>query len=465
MYSREETKSLTDKVLSTARDAKADGAEVTFDGGERSGTRWANSTITTNLIQFDQNLSITVRLGQKTGNATTREFDDDSLKAAVEEAKGAAEKARDNPNLPPLVKGPQDYIQVDAARPEMVDFGPGDRAKWVKQSVDICEKKGVLGAGYIPKAYQTSCQANSEGLFAYYQYAETGFILTCRMPGGSGSGWSGITGAKELSQIDVAQLTEVASNKALKSQKPRAIEPGRYTTIIEPRPAARFLSTMLGAFNAGQGGGGFGGGGGGFNFGGIGRPFVAADGTPKIGQKLFSDTFTLKSDIGNPILRQTPIMNDGSAAKPVTWIEKGVLKNVYYDPNTARRQKVPPSPANPNMSLVMDGTNQSIEDMIKSTRRGLLVTFFWYLRPVDTLTLLNTGMTRDGLFLIVNGEIAGPVQNFRWNMSPLVAFANLSAVGKAVPIHTGEAYDGPGTALMPAVRVEDFYMTSVSPAV
>jgi predicted Zn-dependent protease len=466
MYSRDEIKSLTDKVLTIARDAKAEGAEVTFDGGERSGTRWANSTITTNLIQFDQNLSITLRLGQKTGNATTREFDDDSLKAAVDEAKAAAEKARDNPNLPPLVKGPQEYIHVDAARQEMVDFGPGDRAKWVKQSVDICEKKGVLGAGYIPKAYQTSCQTNSEGLFAYYQYAETGFILTCRMPSGSGSGWSGITGAKELSQIDVAQLTEIASNKALKSQKPRAIEPGRYTTIIEPRPAARFLSTMLGAFNAGQGGGGFGGGGGGgFNFGGVGRPFVAADGTPKIGQKLFSDSFTLKSDIGNPILRQTPIMNDGSAAKPVTWIEKGVLKNVYYDPNTARRQKVPPSPANPNMSLVMEGTNQSIEDMIKSTRRGLLVTFFWYLRPVDTLTLLNTGMTRDGLFLIVNGEIAGPVQNFRWNMSPLVAFANLSAVGKAVPIHTGEAYDGPGTALMPAIRVEDFYMTSVSPAV
>ena len=95
---------------------------------------------------------------------------------------------------------------------------------------------------------------------------------------------------------------------------------------------------MMGAFNAGGGGGGFGGGGGGggFNFGGIGRPFVNADGTPKIGQKLFSDSFTLKSDIGNPILRQTPIMNDGSAAKPVTWIEKGVLKNVYYDAGHAR---------------------------------------------------------------------------------------------------------------------------------
>src|SRR5712671_4874367 len=126
---------------------------------------------------------------------------------------------------------------------------------------------------------------------------------------------------------------------------------------------ARLLSTMMGAFNAGGGGGGFGGGGGGFNFGGIGRPFVNADGTPKTGQKLFSESFTLKSDVGNPILRQTPMMNDGAAAKPVTWIEKGVLKNIYYDAASARRQKVSPSPATPNMSLVLEGSNQSVDDM------------------------------------------------------------------------------------------------------
>src|SRR5205823_933604 len=160
------------------------------------------------------------------------------------------------------------------------------------------------------------------------------------------------------------------------SRQPRAVRPathahrtsrteaGRrvHARVRRPRPAARLLSTMMGAFSAGGGGGGFGGGGGGFNFGGIGRPFVNADGTPKIGQTLFSDSFTLKSDIGNSVLRQTPIMNDGAAAKPVTWIEKGVLKTLYYDPATARRQKVAPSPATPNMSLVVEGTTQSIDD-------------------------------------------------------------------------------------------------------
>jgi predicted Zn-dependent protease len=451
MYSREEVKALTDKVLNMA---KGDGAEVEFSGGERSGTRWANSTITTNLVQFDQQLSVTVRLGNKTGSASTREFDDDSLKAMVDEATEAAQAARDNPNLAPLVKGPQDYVPVDAALPAMVNFGPGERAEMVRKSVSVCDKKGALGSGYIPKNYQTTCTANSEGLFAYYQYAEAGMILTCRTQDGRGSGWAGITGVKDLSLIDPVKISEVAADKAMKSQKPRALEPGRYTVILESRPAARFLSLMTNIFNARAVETGP-------------RSYLSGTerGTSKLGQKVFSELVTIKSDIGNPILRQTPIMADGTAAHPVTWVEKGVLKNLYYDAQYAARAKKEPTPATPNMSLVLEGTNQTVEQMVKSTRRGLLVSFFWYIRAVDQPTLLNTGMTRDGLFLIENGEIVGPVQNFRWNMSPLVGFNNVTAVGQAVPMHTGEAYDGPGSALVPAVRIEDFYMTSVSPAV
>ena len=137
----------------------------------------------------------------------------------------------------------------------------------------------------------------------------------------------------------------------------------------------------------------------------------------------------------------------------------------FRDVTYARRQKKTPTPASLNNSLVWEGTNQSVDDIIKTTRRGLLVTFFWYIRGVDNQTLLNTGMTRDGLFLIENGEIVGPVQNFRWNMSPIVGYNNITAVGRPVPMHTGESYDGQGTALVPPVRIEDFLMTSVSPAV
>jgi predicted Zn-dependent protease len=450
MYSREEVKAITDKVMNMT---KADGIEVDFSGGERSATRFANSNITANMVQFDQNLSITVFKGTRSGSSSAREFDDASLKQAVEEAEKRADEARENPDAVPLI-GPQDYLAVDAALPAAVNFGPAERAQMVKQSLDVCQKKGVIGSGYIPKVYQTTCTANSKGLFGYYQYAEAGFILTCRTPDGGGSGWAGLTGVKDISRLDATQLTEVAADKAVKSQKPRAVEPGRYTVILEPRANARFLSLMMGIFSARAAEGP------------VGNFFSGKEpGTSKIGEKLFSEQFTLKSDVGNLTLRQTPIGPDNLPARPVTWIEKGVLKNLFYDRQWAQRQKKEPTPTSTNMSLVMEGTNLTVDEIVKTTKRGLLVTFFWYIRAVDQATLLNTGMTRDGLFLIENGEIAGPVQNFRWNMSPLVGYNNITAVGQPVPIHTGESYDGPGTALVPPVRIEDFFMTSASPAI
>ena len=451
MYSRDEVKAITDKLMNMA---KADAVEVEFSGGERSATRYANSNVTANMVQFDRNVTVTVHLGARSGSASTREFDDASLQEAVNEATKRAESARENQDALPLIEGPQDYVPVDAALPSGVSFGPAERAQMVKQSLDVCQKKNVVGSGYIPKVHQTTCSANTKGLFAYYQYAEASFILTCRTPDGGGSGWAGLTGVKDVSRINAVELTEVAADKALRSQKPRAIEPGRYTVILEPRANARLLSLMMGLFNART------------VEGLVGNYFTGSKaGTSKVGEKLFSDAFTIKSDVGNDILRQTPVGSDGMAARPVTWIEKGVLKNLFYDRTWARRQKREPTPTSTNMSLVMEGTDTSVEEIIKTTKRGLLVTFFWYIRAVDPPTLLNTGMTRDGLFLIENGEITGPVQNFRWNMSPLVAYNNITAVGRPVPIHTGESYDGPGTALVPPVRIEDFFMTSISPAV
>ena len=452
MYSRDEVKAITDKVLNMV---KAEAAEVDFSGGERSATRFANSTITANMVQFDRQVSVTVYKGTRAGTASTRQFDDASLKQMVDEAQAAAEKARENPEMLPLIEGPQDYIDVDAALPSGINFGPAERAKLARQSIDISDKMGVVGSGYIPKLHQTTCNANSKGLFAYYQVAEASFILTCRTPDATGSGWAGTTGIKDASTIDAEALTRVASDKALKSRNAKALEPGRYTVILEPRANARFLSLMTGLFNAQSAESRFG------------RTYFTGKepGTTKIGEKVFSEAITLRSDIGNPILRQTPIGVDGMAAKPITWVEKGVLKNLAYSRQYAKRQNKPVTPTTINQSLVMEGTNTSIEEMIKTTKRGLLVTFFWYIRGVDQETLLNTGMTRDGLFLIENGEIAGPVQNFRWNMSPIVGYNNVTAIGKPVPMHTGESYDGGGTALVPPVRIEDFLMTSVSPAV
>ena len=449
-YSRDEVKAITDKVLNMV---KADAAEVRFSGGERSATRFANSSITANLIEHDQEISIIVRYGNKAASATTHQTDDESLQRTIEGVQALAKRKPDNPELMPLVKPPQNYVEIDAALPSAVNFGPAERAKMVKASTDICEKRGVLGAGYIPKFDWVDAGANTEGLFTYFHYADASFILTCRTPDQTGSGWAGTTGVKDIKNIDAEKLTNVAADKALRSRKPRAIEPGNYTVILEPRPAARYLSLMLGAFNARNAE--------------EGRSFMSGKqrGETRLGEKVFGDNFTLRSEIGNPVLRQTPVGQDGLAAKNITWVEKGVVKNLFYDRFWAQRQKQAPTATAPGMSLVMEGGTTSVDEMIKTTKRGLLVSFFWYIRAVDNMTLLNTGMTRDGLFLIENGEIVAPVQNFRWNESPAVSFNNITALGPSIPMHTGEAYDNPGTALVPAMRLEDFTMTSISPAV
>ena len=434
MHSREQVKAITDKIFNMAT---ADAVEVSFNSSERSGTRFANSSISANLVQFDQSLTVTTYFGSKSASQSTRDFSDASLKQLVAETETAAKAGPDRPNVPSLL-GPQNYIPVDAALPNMKAFGPAERARMVRTSIDISKKMGTVGSGYIPKMHQATCQANSKGLFAFYEVAEASFILTCRMPDGSGSGWAGTTGIKDLSMIDPVEITEVASKKALDSRNARALEPGRYTVILEPRANARFLSLMTGIF---------GGGGGAFMEG------------KKPGDKIFSDLVTLKSDIGNPILRQSTILGNNTPAAPVTWLDKGVLRSLSGGPNNTNPG------AGINQSLVMEGSDLSTADMIKQTKRGLLVTFFWYIRGVDNDTLLNTGMTRDGLFLIENGEISMPVQNFRWNMSPLVGYNNISLVGKPVPMHMGESYDGGNSALIPPVRMEDFYMTSLSPAV
>jgi predicted Zn-dependent protease len=449
-YSREQVKAITDKILNMC---KADAVEVEFSGGERSATRFANSTITANLVEQDQQVQITVYYGQKSATTSTHQFDDASLKSAIEQVQVLAKRKPDNPELMPPVKPPQDYLPVDAALPGAVSFGPGERARMVKNSVEICEKQGVLGAGYIPKLHWTQATANSEGLFSYYRWADASFVLTCRTPDGTGSGWAGITNVKDPTEIDASALTTVAAEKAVKSQKPRAIEPGNYTVILEPRPAARFLSLLLGAFNARAAE--------------EGRSFMSGKerGQTRLGEKLFGDNITISSVIDNPVLRQTPVGPDGLASRNVTWVEKGVVKNLFYERFWAKKTGKEPSVTSPNQSLVMEGGDATIAQMIKSTKRGLLVTFFWYIRPVEQMTLLNTGMTRDGLFLIENGEIVAPVQNFRWNESPAVGFNNVSMMGVQVPMHTGEAYDNPGTALVPPMRIEDFTMTSISPAV
>ena len=146
MYSRDEAKAITDKIINMA---KAEAVEVDLSGGERSGTRWANSTITTNLVQYDRNVSVTLYKGQRSGFASTRDFSDAGLQAMIAAAAKSLESATDMANAPTLM-GPQEYIPVDGASPSVINFGPAERAQMVKDSIAVSDKLGTDGSGYIP---------------------------------------------------------------------------------------------------------------------------------------------------------------------------------------------------------------------------------------------------------------------------------------------------------------------------
>ena len=301
-YSRDEIKQITDKVLNMC---KADAVEVRFSGGERSATRFANSSITANLIEHDQEVVGHRPLRpEERRAATTHQFDDASLKRSIDGVQELARRKPDNPELMPPVKGPQTYVEVDAALPRPANFGPAERAGDGQGEHRHLREERRARRRLHPEDALDGCHRQPEGLFGYFRYAEASFILTCRTPDQTGSGWAGTTGVKDIRNINAAQLTEVAADKGLKSRKPRAIEPGNYTVILEPRPAARYLSLMLGALNARAAE--------------EGRSFMSGKerGETRLGEKVFGDNFTLRSEIGNPILRQTPIGQDGLAAKP-----------------------------------------------------------------------------------------------------------------------------------------------------
>ena len=172
-------------------------------------------------------MTISVRYGQKSASTTVHQFDDASLKRAIAEAQTLAKQRPDNPELMPLLKPPQDYVEVEAALPAAVNFGPPSAPGWSSRA-STSAKSAASSAPAIPKIHWTDARANSEGLFAYHRYAEASLILTCRTPDGTGSGWAGTTGLKDVTKIDAVGISETASQKALASRKARAIEPGTY---------------------------------------------------------------------------------------------------------------------------------------------------------------------------------------------------------------------------------------------
>jgi len=443
--SRAECEAIAKKVLGFSH---ADECRVTISSGVRANTRFAQNQISTAGDNYNNSVSIRAVFGKRVANVSTNRLDDASLRAAVENAERIAKLAPEDPELLPEL-GPQSYDEPIVWNDGTASLEPEARAEAVRAVTEPARRAGLISTGYLEAQAQAFAIANSAGLFAYQRSTGVAFTTTVRTQDGTGSGWAGAAD-NDFSRIDPRALAARAIEKAQRSVNPVAIEPGRYTVVLEPTAAANLIQLIAGAVNARSAD--------------EGRSFFSkAGGGNKIGEKVVDERVTLVSDPLDPRVPANTAGADGLPSERVNWIENGVVKNLAYDRFWAQRTGKAPNSAGGTLS--MNGGDSSVEDMIKSTERGLLVTRFWYIRPVDPRTILFTGLTRDGTFLIENGRVTRPVKNLRYNESPIFMLNNVMAMGRPERVSASEA-GGPGQAIsVPPLKVRDFTFTSTSDAI
>jgi predicted Zn-dependent protease len=445
--SREDAQRLAQRILSFSR---ADQARVNISSGSEGNTRFAVSQISTAGDSSNLSVVITSAFGNRVASASTNRLDDESLRRVVETSERLARLVPEDPEYLGEL-GPQEYRDVNAVFPATANLTPAQRAAAVDRVNAPARQRNLLATGFLIHGTGASAVATSKGLFAYNAQSRANFTTTVRTPDGTGSGWAGV-GANNWSDVNTAELGARAIEKAERSREPRAVEPGRWTVVLEPTAVANMVGLMMGlgalsARSADEG-----------------RSFFSKrGGGNKIGEKVVDERVTLHSDPGDPRLLSPPFAGDGLPNKRTVWVENGVVRNLAYDRFWASRQNREPS-GFPS-GWMMQGGSATMEEMIRSTPRGLLVTRLWYIRGVDPRTILFTGLTRDGTFLIENGRVTHPVKNLRWNESPIFMLNNLEMMGRTVRVSPSEASGLAPTVMVPPLKVRDFNFTSLSDAV
>lgn len=434
---KEEAQAVIAKTLERSR---AEHCEVMLSGISQGATRFSNNAITQNVAKSDATLEVHPAFGQKNGKASTNDFSDRGIASCVARAEEIAKHSEpDTEYLPPV--GPQSYKEGRAYYPATEAFTPEDRARAIKEACGLCEGAGVNLAGSYANDAGFFAAGNSRGLFAYHQTSESRYLSTVLT--GDSSGWAESI-SNDVHEVRPQEATETAKQKAEAARSPVAVEPRKYTVILEPAAAAEMLLFMLFAMDAKaahEGRSGFSG---------------------KEDQEVASPLITLRNQPDHPACPGAPFygggwdwlfrVSNGMAVPSTAWIEKGVLKNLMYSRFWAGKtgHAFTGIPTN----LILEGGSASQDEMIAAVDDGLLVTRFWYIRYVDPMTLLFTGMTRDGLFKIEKGKVAHGVKNMRFNESPITMLKNTLMVGKSV--RTGIGLPN----LTPPLLVKDFTFTS-----
>ncbi len=443
VLSRDEAQAVVDKAVKLS---KADGIDVQLNTYYNGNVRFAANQVSTSGATTDAQLAIQSSFGPKHAVVTTNDLSDDAIKRCVEQSERMARLAPDDPEvMPPL--GAQTYTPGNAYFDSTANLTPDDRARAALIALQMTRSAGDLkSAGYLVTGMGASAIGNKAGMFAYRPATSSNYTLTVRTDDGTGSGWAAAD-HPDWAQMDARRVAERATEKARLSRNPVAIEPGRYTVILEPQAVGdlvQLVSNYADARSTDEGR----------------SPFVKQGGGNKIGEKITDERVTLFSDPSDPQLIGQPYDGEGMPIGRQVWIENGVLKQLYYSRFWAKKQGKVATGA--PTTLKMAGGTQSLEDLIAGTTRGVLVTRLWYLREVDPRTILYTGLTRDGTFLIENGKITKSLRNFRFNESPLFMLNNLEALGRTERLAGTEQG---GDVAMPSLRAKDFNFTSLSEAV
>ena len=419
--------------------SKADECEVNLNGNVGGNVRYALNTVTTSGYVDDTTMVVQSSFGKKVGTTTLNQFDDDSIERAVRASEELARLAPENPEYMENL-GPQEYLEGKGYVKATAAIDPDFRAKAAANSIVPSREKGLTAAGFFNDQDSFQALANKKGLKAYYRNTNVDFSTTIRTEDGTGSGWAS-RDYNDVSKLDTAEASNIAIQKALMSRDAKAIEPGKYTVIMEPAATVTLIGNMAGGFDK--------------RLIDEGRSFLTKEGGgSKVGEKLFDERVTLVSDPQNPDCPYSPWAGDGQAHNKQVWIDKGVVRTVGCSRYWAAENDLEPVPV-PN-SFAMEGGDDSLEELVKSVRRGILVTRTWYIRTVDPQTQLYTGLTRDGTFYVENGEIKYPVKNLRFNESPIIMLNNIERLGKPVRINGN---------MVPPMVIRDFNFTSLSDAV
>ena len=436
MLNEAEAKKLVDKIMAYS---KADEVNVTISGSRTGNIRYALNTVTTNGETDNLLFSVTSFFGKRSGTATGNEFDDAAIKRTVQRSEETARLAPENPEYLPAL-GPQEYGASTNYSEGTANIEPMFRVDAAQASIQECERQKTTAAGFLEDTAGFVATGNSKGLFGYNRSTSGEFTVTARTADEKGSGY-GVQYFTDASKLDTKAVTQVAIKKAIASTTPTELKPEKFTVILEPQAASDLLSLLMNAMDARTAD--------------EGRSFFGKRGAGnRIGEKLFDEKVMIYSDPTNAENPTSPFAPDGRPRGKVTWIENGVLKALPYSRYWAAQKGVDaiPQPA----GFIMQGSDASLDDLIKGTDKGVLVTRFWYIRAVDPQTLVFTGLTRDGTFYIEKGAIKHAIKNFRFNESPANMLSNLEAVGKPVRI---------GNSMVPPMKISNFNFTSLSDAV